>query len=84
MAQQVNLSDVAEATGVSRATVSKALNGWPDVSPSTRQRIIRAARKLNYPLGQVRSGRRAAGKRIQRVGLVCFDHTIEEMLANQT
>lgn len=42
------LADVSTATGVSQATVSKALNGRGDVSPETRERILGAAAQLGY------------------------------------
>lgn len=42
--------DVADLAGVSRTTVSLVLNDVPDVniSPQTRQRVLDAARQLNY------------------------------------
>ncbi len=41
---------IAEKAGVSRTTVSLVLNNVPDahISPETRQRIVEAARRLNY------------------------------------
>lgn len=44
----VRLRDIAAATGLSINTVSRALNGKPDVSPQTRQRVLRAAARLGY------------------------------------
>lgn len=46
--QPVTLRDIAARVGVSVAAVSRALNGHPDVSESTRRRVVRAARQLNY------------------------------------
>lgn len=42
------LDDVAYAAGVSRATVSKALNQRPDISPETRQRVLAACSDVGY------------------------------------
>ncbi|MEX1093581.1 MAG: LacI family DNA-binding transcriptional regulator [Acidimicrobiia bacterium] len=42
------IRDVAEAAGVSIATVSRALRGLPSVAPSTRSRVEEVARRLSY------------------------------------
>jgi LacI family repressor for deo operon, udp, cdd, tsx, nupC, and nupG len=42
------IKDVAEAAGVSIATVSRALHGQPRVSESTRQRVLAVAADLRY------------------------------------
>ena len=44
----VTITDIAKACGYSRATVSKALNGAPDVKKETVERIQECARKLGY------------------------------------
>jgi len=44
----VTISDVAHAAGVSKGSVSYALNGRPGVSAETRQRILEAARELGW------------------------------------
>ena len=43
-----SLKDLAKECGVSVATVSKALNGQPDIAPATRERIRAAARRMGY------------------------------------
>lgn len=40
--------DLAKATGVSITTVSKAMNGYPDVSEKTKQKILKAAEEMGY------------------------------------
>lgn len=44
----MTLKELADHLGLSPTTVSRALNGYPEVSESTRQRVQRAARKYNY------------------------------------
>jgi DNA-binding LacI/PurR family transcriptional regulator len=43
----ITIKDVAEAAGVSTATVSRALRGLPNVDPATRDRIATVAAKLD-------------------------------------
>jgi len=40
--------DVAKAAGVSIATVSRVLNGYPFVAEKTREKVLRAMQELNY------------------------------------
>lgn len=42
------IKDIAKAAGVSVTTVSRALNGYSDVSEKTRQKIMNLAKELNY------------------------------------
>lgn len=42
------ISDISELTGVSRAGVSRAINGLPGVNPASRQAVLEAVEKLNY------------------------------------
>lgn len=42
------MADVARAAGLSRFTVSRALNGDPAVRPATRERVLAVCRKLDY------------------------------------
>ena len=44
----VTITDISKACGVSRATVSKALNGAPDIAAETAERIRECARSLGY------------------------------------
>ena len=44
----VTLQDIADRLGVSVATVSRALAGYDDVAPATRQRVLQAAQEMGY------------------------------------
>lgn len=44
----VSMKDIAQRCGVSVATVSKALNGQPDIGEETRQRICAVADEMGY------------------------------------
>src|SRR5918911_787648 len=48
---RVTITELARASGVSVGTVSRALNGYPDVRPETRERIVRLPRELDYTPG---------------------------------
>jgi LacI family transcriptional regulator len=51
----VNRKDVAKLAGVSEATVSRVLNGIGPMKESTRERVMEAAKQLNYELNAVAS-----------------------------
>jgi LacI family transcriptional regulator len=54
--ERVTIRQLARASGVSIGTVSRALNGYADVNPETRERIVRLARELDYtPAAAARS-----------------------------
>lgn len=44
----MNLKELSENLGLSQTTVSRALNGYPEVNESTRRRVEIAAAKGNY------------------------------------
>ncbi len=43
-----NLKDIADHLGLSQATVSRAMNGFPEVGAKTRARVLAASKALNY------------------------------------
>jgi LacI family transcriptional regulator len=45
---RVTIRELARLSGVSVGTVSRALNGYPDVSDTTRARVVELARQLDY------------------------------------
>lgn len=48
LSKDFSIRDLAKECGVSVSTASKALNGYTDISPSTREYIIRTANKHGY------------------------------------
>ena len=44
----MNLKQLSEHLNLSQTTVSRALNGYPEVNEDTRNRVLRAAQELNY------------------------------------
>ena len=48
MSERITIQDIADAVGVSRNTVSKAINNTGVISETTRQTILRKAAELGY------------------------------------
>ena len=44
----MTLQQIAERAGVSAPTISKVLNGRPDVAPATRERVLQALHEQQY------------------------------------
>jgi len=57
--RKITLATIATAAGVSQATVSKVINGRPDVGPGTRARVERLLEEHGY--GRPRPRHRRAG-----------------------
>lgn len=62
------IQDVARVSGVSTATVSRALHGLPRVSESTRRRVLEAVEELGYVASSEASG--LAGGSTESVGVI--------------
>ena len=67
-APRASIVDVARRAGVSVATVSRALRGLPNVSPTTRERVLRAAADLQYAASPLASG--LVTGRVRAVGVI--------------
>ena len=48
MTKKATIGTIADVTGLSLATVSRALSGSDAVLPETREKVVAAAKKLNY------------------------------------
>jgi LacI family transcriptional regulator len=69
--KKATLKDVAELTGLSINTVSRALRGLPHISPETGDRVAEAARRLGYLPDMVASSMRSG--RTKTVALIVPD-----------
>jgi DNA-binding LacI/PurR family transcriptional regulator len=70
---KITIKDLARLAGVSITTVSRALNGYQDIHPKTRRRILELAEELNYqPSGIARS---LVTKKSKTFGLIISEFT---------
>lgn len=67
----MNSAEIAKLANVSRATVSRVLNGHSNVSASTREKIERIMREHNYFPDE--AARKLAGKSNQMIALFVID-----------
>lgn len=65
---KVTIEDISRQTGLSRGTVSRALNDRPDISQQTKLRVLEACRELNYVPSQ--AARSLATGRNYAVGVI--------------
>lgn len=74
----MNLRELSDALGLSQTTVSRALNGYPEVSEATRLRVMAAAQAHNYqPDARARG---LATGRAKAIGHVIPQSTKHEMV----
>jgi LacI family transcriptional regulator len=64
---RATIRDIARHAGVSVATVSRVINGRPDVAPETRDAVLRHVREHNFT-----TNRNARALSVGRTGLVGF------------
>ncbi len=67
----VTLADIARELGVSKMTVSRAINDDPLVSSETRARVLEVARRMNYQPNQ--HARALATNRSHLIGVIVPD-----------
>lgn len=46
--KKVTIQDLSDHLGLAKGTVSRALNGYPDIADTTKLRVANAAKKLGY------------------------------------
>ena len=76
----VLIKDIAKECGVSTAAVSKALNGHSDISPTTRDRIMKVAEDLGYTGNP--SARALKTKRTYNIGIL-FDDEMSSGISHE-
>ena len=74
----MNLKTLSEHLGLSQTTVSRALNGYPEVNEKTRKRVLEAAQELNYSPNARAKG--LATGRAMAIGHVIARSTKHEMV----
>ena len=68
---RTTIEDVAKAAGVSTFTVSRALRGMDHVAPHTREKVLKAAKNLNYTVSKAASS--LASGQTNRIALLSRD-----------
>ncbi|GEM_PF-214631 len=71
-ARSVTIKDLAQELGLSITTISRALNGYPDVGEKTRERISEVAQRLGYRPN--RNAQRLVTRRTHNVAWVQQDN----------
>ncbi len=71
MKKRVTIKDVAAAAGVSRQTVSRAINDQGEISPATKERVLQAIAELGYQPNRLAQG--MVTRRTQTVALLVSD-----------
>jgi len=87
--KSMNLKQLAEHLSLSQATVSRALNGYPEIKEATRNRVLAAAAEFGYRANSI--ARSLATGRSGNIGIVfqdgfglLFDPHFLEFLAGAT
>jgi LacI family transcriptional regulator/LacI family repressor for deo operon, udp, cdd, tsx, nupC, and nupG len=69
----VSMNDVARRAGVSIATVSRVINGSPNLNPETKAKVIKAIKEMNYQPSRVAKRLRSRGNPGKLIGILIPD-----------
>jgi LacI family transcriptional regulator len=69
----ITIRDIAKKLNLSIAAVSRAMDGYPDISEETRQRVIQTAREMGYVPN--RAARQLRRKKADAIGYVLPSNT---------
>ncbi|HHV29265.1 MAG TPA: LacI family transcriptional regulator [Clostridium sp.] len=67
----MNSKDIAKIVGVSRSTVSRVINNYPDIPQATREKVLKAIKEYNYYPNA--SARRLVGMKSSTLGIFIID-----------
>lgn len=67
----MNSKEIAKIVGVSRSTVSRVINNYPDIPKATREKVLKAIRENNYYPNS--SARRLVGMKSSTLGVFVVD-----------
>ena len=74
--KKLTIRDIAQAAGVSPATVSLVLNGKGDISGVTRKRVLEAVARLNYVPRSLKGGNEGGGDTLRFLKISKHGHTV--------
>ncbi len=74
--KKLTMRDIADAAGVSPATVSLVLNGKGDISGVTRARVLEAVARLNYVPRSSKGGGEGGGDTLRFLKISKHGHTV--------
>ena len=69
MNQRINIDDIAQAAGVSKATVSQVLRNAGRISPETREQVMKVAQSLGYVYNRAAANLRAGQSTTVGIGV---------------
>lgn len=67
----LNSKEIAKMIGVSRSTVSRVINNYPDIPAATREKVLKAIKEYNYYPNS--SARRLVGMKNSTLGIFVVD-----------
>ncbi len=67
----MNSKEIAKMVGVSRSTVSRVINNYPDIPATTREKVLKAIKEYNYYPNS--SARRLVGMKNSTLGIFVVD-----------
>ncbi|MGL5544188.1 MAG: LacI family DNA-binding transcriptional regulator [Cetobacterium sp.] len=67
----MKIEDIAKEAGVSKGTISKVINGYPNISEELKQKVNEIIKKNNFVPNN--SARNLAGKKNKVIGLFIYD-----------